>query len=103
MTAARLLLSRLKLRGCSASKKAAACRCKSRPLTCSKLVLAAVNDVDRSDGWIEVATDVFRRDGTPRREARTRAELLVSAVEGALILARVRQSKQPILDVARLF
>jgi len=55
------------------------------------------------DRWLDVAAEVFTRDGTPKREARTRAELLVSAVEGALILARVRQSKQPILDVAKLF
>jgi len=58
---------------------------------------------DALDGWIDVVSDVFSRDGIPRREARMRAQLLVSSVEGALIVARVRQSKQPILDVARLF
>ncbi len=55
------------------------------------------------DSWIEVATEVFARDGLPRRKARMNAELLVGAVEGALLLARVRQSKQPILDVAKSF
>lgn len=54
------------------------------------------------DGWIEVLTDVLARDGTPRREARRRAEGIVAAMEGALILARVRRSTRPILDVARL-
>ena len=34
--------------------------------------------------------------------ARSHAQLIVSAMEGALILARVRRSKTPILDVARL-
>ena len=54
------------------------------------------------DGWIEVVREVLERDGTPRREARIRAELVVSAVQGALILARVRQSTKPILQVAKL-
>jgi TetR/AcrR family transcriptional repressor of lmrAB and yxaGH operons len=54
------------------------------------------------DGWIDVIASVLERAGTPAREARTRAQLLIAAMEGALILSRVRQSKQPILDVARL-
>ena len=55
------------------------------------------------DSWIDVASGVFAREGLPARAARTRAQLLISAVEGALILARLRRSKQPILDVAKLF
>lgn len=55
------------------------------------------------DSWIEVAAQVFSRTEKPARAARTRAQSLVGAIEGALILARLRQSKQPILDVARLF
>jgi TetR/AcrR family transcriptional repressor of lmrAB and yxaGH operons len=54
------------------------------------------------DGWIEVVGGVFERAGLARREARTRAQLVVAAMEGALILARVRRSTRPILDVARL-
>jgi TetR/AcrR family transcriptional repressor of lmrAB and yxaGH operons len=54
------------------------------------------------DGWIDVISGVFERSGMPRREARTRAEGVIAAMEGALILARVRESKRPILDVARL-
>ncbi|MEW6270793.1 MAG: TetR/AcrR family transcriptional regulator [Thermodesulfobacteriota bacterium] len=57
---------------------------------------------DAIDGWIDVIAGVLARDGTPPRDARTRAQLLVAAMEGALILSRVRQSRQPILDVARL-
>jgi len=59
--------------------------------------------LDAVDSWIDVAAEVFGRVERPPRAARTRAQLLVAAVEGALILARLRQSRQPILDVARLF
>ena len=54
------------------------------------------------DGWIEVIAGVFANDGLARRDARTRAQLVVAAMEGALILARVRESTRPILDVAKL-
>ena len=54
------------------------------------------------DGWIEVIAGVLARGGTPAREARRRGQLLVAAMEGALLLARVRRSTQPILDVATL-
>jgi TetR/AcrR family transcriptional repressor of lmrAB and yxaGH operons len=54
------------------------------------------------DGWIEVIVGVFTNGGVPRRDARIRAQLVVSAMEGALIVARVRQSTRPILDVAKL-
>jgi len=54
------------------------------------------------DGWIEVVAGVLARDGTPPRDARTRAQLVVSAMEGALVLARVRRSTRPILDVAKM-
>jgi TetR/AcrR family transcriptional repressor of lmrAB and yxaGH operons len=54
------------------------------------------------DGWIDVIAGVLARAGTERREARSRAQLIVAAMEGALILSRVRQSAQPILDVAKL-
>ena len=54
------------------------------------------------DGWIHVIAGVFEGAGAERREARSRAQLVVAAMEGALILARVRRSAQPILDVAKL-
>lgn len=54
------------------------------------------------DAWIAVIAGVFEREGETARAARTRAQLVLAAMEGALILARVRQSTRPILDVARL-
>ena len=54
------------------------------------------------DAWIAVIAGVLADAGMERREARTRAQLVVAAMEGALILARVRRSTRPILDVARL-
>ena len=55
------------------------------------------------DGWIEVIAGVFINAGVARREAQTRAQLVVAAMEGALIVSRVRQSTRPILDVAKGF
>lgn len=54
------------------------------------------------DGWIDVIGGVFERAGVERREARTKAQLVVAAMEGALLLARVRRATRPILDVAKL-
>jgi TetR/AcrR family transcriptional repressor of lmrAB and yxaGH operons len=54
------------------------------------------------DGWIDVIGGVFERQGMARREARSRAQLVIAAMEGALILSRVRRSTRPILDVAQL-
>ncbi len=54
------------------------------------------------DAWIDVIAAVFAGAGMARREARTRAQLVIAAMEGALIFARVRQSTRPILDVAKL-
>ncbi len=55
------------------------------------------------DGWIGVVGGVFEEAGIPRREAQSRAQLVIAAMEGALILARIRRSARPILDVAKLF
>lgn len=54
------------------------------------------------DGWIEVVAGVLSNAGTERRQARAQAQLVIAAMEGALILARVRSSTAPILDVAKL-
>ena len=54
------------------------------------------------DGWIGVIAGVFTRAGVGRREASAQAQLVVAAMEGALLLARVRGSDRPILDVAKL-
>jgi TetR/AcrR family transcriptional repressor of lmrAB and yxaGH operons len=54
------------------------------------------------DGWIEVIGGVLADAGWERREARSRAQLVIAAMEGALILSRIRLSTKPILDVAKL-
>ena len=54
------------------------------------------------DGWIDVVAEVLANRGMKRRAALRRAELVIAAMEGALILARVRRSTRPILEVATL-
>lgn len=65
---------------------------------------AAITDAGARaiDGWIDVIGGVLERSGIERRDARARAQLVVAAMEGALLLARVRRSTRPILDVAKL-
>ncbi len=65
----------------------------------SQLVSAAGSAAIES--WIEVIASVYQRTGMPDRQARERAEFVVAAVEGSLILSRLRQSKRPILNVAK--
>lgn len=52
------------------------------------------------DSWIEIMARVFAADGSPRRSARRQAEQLLASMQGALLLARVRRSVRPILDIA---
>jgi TetR/AcrR family transcriptional repressor of lmrAB and yxaGH operons len=54
------------------------------------------------DDWIDVVAGVLSEAGMERREARSRAQLIIAAMEGALILSRIRLSTRPILDVAKL-
>ena len=54
------------------------------------------------DGWIAIVAGVLSHGGMERREARNHAQLIIAAMEGALILARIRRSTRPILDVAKL-
>jgi len=49
-----------------------------------------------------VVAGVLSKGGMERREARSRAQLIIAAMEGALILSRIRRSARPILDVAKL-
>jgi TetR/AcrR family transcriptional repressor of lmrAB and yxaGH operons len=51
--------------------------------------------------WQGVITRALLRDGFSKAEARRLSTLAVSAIEGALILARVESSGAPIEDVAR--
>ena len=52
-------------------------------------------------GWCAVIARALVRDGFAKAEAKRLATLAVSSIEGALILARVEGSAQPIEDVAR--
>jgi TetR/AcrR family transcriptional repressor of lmrAB and yxaGH operons len=53
------------------------------------------------DRWCAVIAGALVRDGFSRAEARRLSTLAVSAIEGALILARVEANARPIEDVAR--
>jgi TetR/AcrR family transcriptional repressor of lmrAB and yxaGH operons len=64
------------------------------------LTAAGARAIDR---WIEIAASVFVNAGASQREARTKAQLLIATMEGALLLARIRQSSRPILDIASAY
>ncbi len=51
------------------------------------------------DRWVGVIARVFVGE-TPQR-ARGRAETIVAGIEGALILARIRRSPRPLLDLPK--
>jgi TetR/AcrR family transcriptional repressor of lmrAB and yxaGH operons len=57
--------------------------------------LAAVGEQALAD-WCEVIAAAFTRDGVAPTPARAHAEFVVAAVEGALLLARVQRSVEPI-------
>ena len=56
--------------------------------------------VEAIDHWIGIVATVFEGVGDSKMHARARAQTLVAAMEGALLLARVRQSTRPILDIS---
>lgn len=64
------------------------------------LTEAGLRAIDR---WIEIVASVFANTGLSPREAKVRAQLLIATVEGALLLARIRQSTRPILDIATAY
>jgi TetR/AcrR family transcriptional repressor of lmrAB and yxaGH operons len=53
------------------------------------------------DSWVSIIAGVYKADGMKARHAREKAESIVAAMEGALILSRVRQSSTPIMDLAK--
>lgn len=53
--------------------------------------------------WTDIADAVFTKAGMPAERAGETARNLVTLMEGALLMARVRQSTQPILAVATAF
>lgn len=54
------------------------------------------------DSWIKVIAEVHINAGMDARKSKRKAQIIVSAMEGALILARVRKSAKPIMDLAYL-
>src|SRR5262249_28418678 len=55
------------------------------------------------DRWIGIVASVFAGAGASQREAKVKAQLLIATMEGALLLARIRQSTRPILDIATMY
>ena len=53
------------------------------------------------DAWTDIIAGVFIASGLTKRVAKERAQLVIAAMEGALLLSRVRRSVQPILDIAK--
>lgn len=58
---------------------------------------------DAIDHWIGIISPVFRKTGASAGEARSAAQRLIAAVEGALVIARIRRSAAPLAEVARSF
>lgn len=52
--------------------------------------------------WKEVICRVFMRDGWSETEALQNATLTISTTQGALLLARVEQSSQPLHNISHL-
>ncbi|MDB5432757.1 MAG: TetR family transcriptional regulator [Caulobacter sp.] len=83
------------------------------PITTVLLETAADDDRMRAagraafDGWTAVVAEALARDGAEEARALTLARLAISALEGALILARVEQDAAAILsagdEMAALF
>lgn len=65
-----------------------------------EIVVAGANAFDR---WIDIVASAYEREGVARLGARRNAEAFIAAIEGALILARVRQKADPLKNVARAF
>ena len=55
------------------------------------------------DEWVDITARAFIRDGISPAKAKQRAEAFVAALEGALILSRVRESTSPLSSVAQAF
>jgi len=55
------------------------------------------------DHWIDIIAPVFRAKGVSAKDGRAKAQLLIAAMEGALLIARIRQSPAPINDIAASF
>ena len=52
------------------------------------------------DHWISIIAPVYVRSGLSQADAKSKAELLIASMEGALLLARIRQDTSPIMAIA---
>ena len=53
------------------------------------------------DEWSDIIASVFKASGASPRDAKLKAQHLIMLMEGALLLARIRKSAKPILDIAK--
>jgi TetR/AcrR family transcriptional repressor of lmrAB and yxaGH operons len=53
--------------------------------------------------WTDIICKVFEGAGEEPRMARARARALIAQMEGALLLSRIEQSIQPIMEIASLY
>lgn len=53
------------------------------------------------EGWLEPVRNALRSMGVPAARARSLATVMISALEGAIVLARVRENTAPLRDVVR--
>jgi len=56
--------------------------------------------VDALEHWIAVIAPVFQDASASKTAARSKAQNLIAMMEGALLLARMRQSSRPIKEIA---
>jgi len=63
---------------------------------------SAITDAGRNvlDDWRQILADMLIRHGVDEDTAPADANLIMSAIEGAMLLARTEQSRKPLQDVA---
>jgi AcrR family transcriptional regulator len=77
------------------------------PLVAAAADLAGTDDVLRAsinaafESWLGAVRDALRRMGLPAGRARSLALLMISSLEGAIVLARTRQDLTPLSTVVR--
>lgn len=66
----------------------------------SALIQTASQEV--MDNWLEVISGVYLNNGATQADAMLRAETLIAAVDGALVQCRVRGSRAPLDNIAKI-
>lgn len=78
------------------------------PISTTLLEMAPASEVISEAGregfssWKKVICRVFMRDGWAEEEALQNTTLTISTIQGALLLARVEQSPQPLYNISHL-